>query len=83
MGEMQVWNLLTWNVTTVLTLQVAMLTPQGMCLRGGPLPLSVRIQRSEGWKLPSALPSKSDPVLEVRRSLETCRASVQAFLTSC
>ena len=32
MGEMLVWNLLSWNATTVLTLQVTVITLQGMCL---------------------------------------------------
>ena len=39
MKEMWVWNVLTWNVTTVLTMQVAMITMLGMCLSRGPHPL--------------------------------------------
>lgn len=38
MREMWVWNLLTWNVTTLLTMQVAMITMPGMRLSGGPHP---------------------------------------------
>lgn len=39
MREMWFWNVLTWNVTTVLTMQVAMITMLGMRLPGVPHPL--------------------------------------------
>lgn len=61
--EMWVWNLLTWNVTTVLTMWVAMITLHGMCLSGGPHPrLSSTSKDQRVGNRPCALAAKSVPV---------------------
>lgn len=61
--EMWVWNLLTWNVTTVLTMWVAMITLLGMCLSGGPHPrLSSTSKDQRVGNCPCAPAAQSAPV---------------------
>lgn len=68
---MWLWNLLTWNVTRVLTMQVAMLTLLGMCLSGGQRShLSSISLKIRGLKI-ALCTVKSDAVFWDRFSKET------------